>query len=162
MKLKNPILSSKSWYIQLFLLVITIISKLSFSQHTGLKGNKEWEILKSLKEVEIRYRYDECSLPSQGTHYENVYLQFINKTSEKIIVTWKNEYWYDEKCYGCDNTSSEFEKSITLDPFETAEGKCAMDTKKQLVILSKMLDLENQSVLTNFNLKDIEVTIAAK
>lgn len=118
-----------------------------------------WQLLESNEFIDINYKYEECKIPSQGTHNENVYLQIKNKTGNAISVEWNTEYWYNDKCYGCETSNIENHKSIYLAPNTILEGVCTKDVNPALVIFSKMLNIETNSVLTNFNLRDIKITL---
>ncbi len=118
-----------------------------------------WQVLLSNELIDINYKYGECIVPSQGTHDEFVYLQIKNKTNKELNIEWNTEYWYSGKCYGCEDGNTENHKTIHLIPNTTMEGICAKDVNPALVILSKMLNIETNTELTNFNLRDIKTTI---
>ena len=118
-----------------------------------------WQLLANNEFIDINYKYGECNLPSQGTHDEFVYLQIKNKTNKELKIEWNTEYWYNEKCYGCEDGNTENHKTIHLIPNTTIEGICAEDVNPALVILSRMLNIKINTELTNFNLREIKTTI---
>jgi len=121
-----------------------------------------WQTLKEDDKIEIRYRYSDCDLPSNGTHNENVYLQITNKTNQKIQLEWNTEYWYNDKCIGCEKENMENHKTLLLKPNQTLEGSCSEKCDQSLMIFSKMLNFDIKSVLTDFNLRDLKTTVISK
>ena len=119
----------------------------------------DWQLLFSNEFVEINYRYAVCDLPTEGTHKENVYIQIKNKTDKNLKCDWNTEYWYDGICSGCQGSNPEFHKSVMLKPNQTRDGICTTDRDLfVLQIFSKMMN-HNIRELTNFDLKDIKVTV---
>ncbi len=116
-----------------------------------------WQQLVTTPSVTINYKYNECHLLTQGTHHENVYLQVKNLSPVKLKLEWNAEYWYNDKCYGCDG-DAEFKKTLILEPNALLEGFCSETTPRELVIFSKMLDFDIKTELKNFNLKNLTVT----
>jgi hypothetical protein len=141
----------------LLLFAIALLS-CSFTNDGNKIKSSAWQSFKSTDQFEINYRYAECNLPSSGTAYENVYLQIINKTDQKIQLEWNGEHWYNEKCNGCEPGRTENHKTVVLNPKETKEGSCTKDCDHSLIITSKMLNREIKSELTDFNLRDITIT----
>jgi hypothetical protein len=124
-------------------------------------GNKirsgTWQQLQNNDQITINYRYADCELPANGSHNENVYLQIINKTNEKIRIEWDGENWYNGKCNGCEPGRTENHRTVILQPKETIEGSCSTQCNPALMITSKMLKRESKSELTDFNLRDLSV-----
>jgi uncharacterized protein YcfL len=121
--------------------------------------SSEWQLLANNEFVAISYKYEECNLPSQGSHDEFVYLQLKNKTTNALTIEWNTEYWYNEKCYGCEANNNENHFTIQLMPNTILEGVCAENVNPALKILSKMLNIETKTVLTDFSLRDIKITV---
>lgn len=118
-----------------------------------------WQSLLQNQSVEINYKYTDCNLPSEGTHNEYYYLKVINKTDKKLQVEWMEEVWYNGKCSGCGATDKENKRLIILLPGEAKEGACDVSADRNLKIFSKMLNWKLTRELTNFNLKELKVTI---
>lgn len=164
----NLIIFSKVKRANLLLLIGIIFISNVYAQNTAVIPSTTsetkvksavWQLLASNEFIDINYKYGECKLPSQGTHDEFVYLQIKNKTNKELKIEWNTEYWYNEKCYGCEDGNTENHKTIHLIPNTTIEGICAEDVNPALVILSKMLNIKISTELTNFNLRDIKTTI---
>jgi hypothetical protein len=122
----------------------------------------DWQLLLSNEFVDVSYRYAECSLPSEGIHNEYAYIQIKNKTSKELKIEWNTEYWYNDKCTGCDAGNKEDHKTVILKSNETLEGNCSKDCQHSLMILSKKLNLNMKTTLTNFNLRDLKATPITK
>lgn len=144
--------------LQLYTLcIVAILFCSSFTDGEQKIKSASWQILQTTDQIDIRYRYAECKLPSNGSYNENVYLQVVNKTNKPLTVEWDTEHWYDGKCIGC-GYNTENHKTIQLRPLETKEGTCAENSESSLRILSRMLTPGSTSTLTDFNLKNIKVT----
>lgn len=136
--------------------VLFLCSSFTLKDETKIRS-ANWQILHSTSEIEICYRYEECKLPASGLNNENVYLKITNRTANTLKVEWATEYWYNNKCNGCEEGSQENNKSIILNPMEAKEGKCSENCESELKIFSKMLGKGTRSELTNFNLKNIKI-----
>lgn len=166
MKTYHTIFSINKLSNLLLIIGIGFISNLYAQNATSIQSPSEtkvkssaWQLLASNEFIDINYKYGECNLPSQGTHDEFVYLQIKNKTNKELKIEWNTEYWYNGKCYGCEDGNMENHKTIHLIPNTTIEGICAEDVNPALVILSKMLNVKINNELTDFNLRDIKTTI---
>jgi len=126
------------------------------STETKVKS-EQWQPLFSNGSVEISYRYTACDLAVDGTKNENMYLQVRNKTAGEISCQWDTEYWYNGKCNGCEAGNAENHNTLLLKPNETIQGSCSEKSNPSLMILSKFLNMESNTELTNFNLKNIQV-----
>jgi uncharacterized protein YcfL len=151
--MKKLDITTKTLYSILSLGMLLIIT--SFNDY-DLK-NTEWQLLQSNQYVEINYRYGDCELLSQGIYNENVYLQIINKVERKISVEWITEYWYNNKCIGCENNGLENHKTIILEAKQTVEGVCSEENDPNLKIFSKALKGQTTSKLSKFYLKNVQV-----
>jgi uncharacterized protein YcfL len=138
--------------------LILLSSSFVITENEPKKRSADWQLLYSTGQIDVRYRYSECSL-ANGSNNENVYLQIVNKTAGTIKVEWNTEYWYNGKCNGCESGNMENHKSVSLKPMETKEGTCSENCESPLRIFSKMLGSGTKSELTDFNLKDIEIKI---
>jgi hypothetical protein len=134
------------------------LSSLNLSS-TPPPGDYEWQKLISNDFVEISYRYQHCDLPAEGMNNEYVLLRIENKVSSELTVEWDIEYWYNDKCIGCSENSSENHIIINLLPGETLEGDCTKFRDRSLTILSKMLHIKSSSVLTDFKLNSLTTSV---
>lgn len=136
-------------------ILLMIVSSDLFSQEKSRPAT--WKTYYENAQVRIEFHYEECKLPSEGTHKEMVYLKVINKTSDIVQVSWEKNLWYGDKCYGCEGDNSEFYVTMLLKPSESREGNCDKMCPNELKIFSKMLNHENLRVLNGFELKDVKV-----
>jgi len=120
---------------------------------------ENWTSLISNDLVDINYRYEICDLPSEGMRNEYLYIQVINRVNEEVVVEWDSEYWYNGNCIGCDSEGSEHHQRLVLLPNETIEGSCANFRNQSLVILSKMLHIDSNTELTDFNINSLSAII---
>ena len=133
----------------------------SASMHTNTAAkikSEQWQSLCGDGSIEISYKYVKCDLASEGTSQENVYLQIQNKTDREVKLEWNTEYWYNGKCNGCESGNAENIKTIVLKPNESKEGYCAEGSDPSLKILSKMLNMNDNTELTNFNVSNVRST----
>lgn len=156
MILKNKLTGKKLLYL-FFIPGIIFYSALSTAQDLKVKST-EWLALNLLEYVDISYRYDECSLPSQGTEIEYVYLKFTNKTDQVVQIEWKTEVWYNGKCSGCKGgNTAENNCILLLKPLETKEGLCSELCDPKLRILSRILNFDLKKELTDFKLSNLKI-----
>ena len=113
---------------------------------------EKWETYFRNSQVEILYRYFDCHDETNGIHQEKVFFKFINRTGNKLLVSFAKELFYnrshsistDEKVY-----------KLYLQPNKVVEGFCS-DKDTVFYIFSKQLNF-NSTMLQNFELKNIEV-----
>jgi hypothetical protein len=157
MKIHKP-LSGKLvlWLFHTTFLTLLLIA--TSGQAQQINKPSDWQVYYENNEVRVEYKYQSCNLPWEGSHNENVYLKFVNKTTTLITVSWRNELWYNGKCHGCDG-NIEFKNQLQLSPGSTQQGSCSTSSPKELVILSKLLNVESKTKLSGFDLKDVTVKI---
>jgi hypothetical protein len=136
-------------------LAFLFISSITFSQKEG--ETYEWILLQNENGVKIEYRRGECNLPDQGSYTEQVYLKFTNTTDKLILVDWKYDVTYGDKCFNCDGKNEEMNQSLKLEPGTSKEGACGDNNDLRLSIFSKMLDMKLPDELTEFHVKDVVV-----
>jgi hypothetical protein len=107
-------------------------------------------------QVRVTQQTENCHDESNGTHRQYIFLQFENLSDKPITVSFKKELWYNEQCTTCGKKSDEYEMSISLDAKEKKISSCEK-RERAFSVFSKMLDNTSNSVLTKFELKDIQV-----
>ncbi len=148
------------------LLIVMFVSNVSAQENvekmstitSNKTKSKNWTLLLNNEYVIVNYKYEECNLLSEGSYNENVYLQIVNKTSKEIKAQWNTEYWYNGKCNGCEIGNNENFKTVLLSPNQIVEGECSKECNQALMIFSEMLNFEIKSKLTNFNIRDLQIT----
>lgn len=116
-----------------------------------------WKDYHNSDQLKVSFKSFQCIDEINGTDHNYILLKFENKTTEKISVSFKQELWYDNLCVNCESTTSEYKKTIILNPNETIEGNCA--SKSDLKIFQNMPSGLTKRALTKFELKDIQSTI---
>lgn len=113
-----------------------------------------WQTYKSLPEADIFYKVEQCHDEVNGLHREYVLLKFVNKTNEKIKLTWNVERYEGTACNTCGK--SEYTYSLELTPNQTIEGDCVTHDKKTTVFI-RHLDLPNPKPFSKFELGSLAV-----
>lgn len=118
-------------------------------------GQNDWATFYNDNVVSIDYRYDDCHRPEDGIHKQNVHLKFSNLTNQRVVVSYQKSTSYNNKPAATSGAENTF--TVTLKPGEILEGSCGLKDKR-LYIFVKMLDGTSSSVLTAFDLVNINVT----
>lgn len=129
--------------------VLVLLALSSFS----LKENEN--TIFSNNKVTIQEISQGCNDTKNGINKEYVFLNFTNKTSKAITVTYYTELFYNNTCYTCNN-KEEYTFSIVIPANGSTSGNCA-NKSQGLAIFSKMLDGVKASKLTNYSIKNIVV-----
>lgn len=116
---------------------------------------KDWSILYTNEQITVEYKEIRCQSNENGTDNNYLILKFTNKTNKTLQIQFTNEVHYNGQCVNCDISKEENNKSITLNPNETIEGKCSSD--KTLKVFSKMNTEFGKTSLTNYTIKNIQV-----
>ncbi|MFZ4414134.1 MAG: hypothetical protein ACOYOV_13710 [Bacteroidales bacterium] len=148
--------------------IILFVMLLFFSNYT--KGNqsnnnseqqptkKEWKLLFEKNGVQVYAIYEDCDDIINGIHQENAVLKFVNTTDRNLSIDWDLKIWYNGSCVNCDKNEKEHHFATHLKAGETKRGSCeTRNINRELVIFSKFLNMENKSVLTNFELQNVQV-----
>lgn len=147
----------------LFFTSITLLMFVStFTLADGPKAkakSAKWASLTKTNLLAVDYRYEECKLPSQGTDQEIVYLHLKNLTNQSISVSYNLLKYYNGKCLNCDGREEGTAYTFELKPKATLQGSCGQNTQNGLCIFSKMLNVEAESVLTNFEITNLKVEV---
>ncbi len=136
-------------------LVFLIISSISFSQKDG--ENYKWFVLQNDNGVKIEYRKAECNIPEKASYTEQVFLKFTNTSDKLVMVDWKYDVTYGEKCFNCDGTNEEMHHTLKLEANTSKEGTCGDNNDLHLSIFSKMLDMRLPDEMKKFHVKDVVV-----
>lgn len=114
-----------------------------------------WQTYKSLPEADIFFKLEQCHDNVNGIHREYVLLKFVNKTNNRIKLSWNMERYEADVCTTCNK--DEYKYSLELDPNQSVEGECATHDKK-LSVFVKHLDLPNAKPYSKFELGSLTVT----
>lgn len=121
-----------------------------------------WKSLQETAELKINYKLTECNVPKDGFYAEYIFLEFINKTNKKVIVSWEPELFYNGECATCNLTGQEKVYTITLNPGESIIPNCDYndDESRKLSIFSKWTMVKNKRTLSSYNLANITTKIS--
>lgn len=101
----------------------------------------DWRLHLKNEQVEIYFKKSDCHDIVNGIHQEKILVKYINKTTEKLEISFLKAATYN----GYTNTSAENSCTVVLAPNESREGICS-DRDKSLTIFSKHLDMEGASL----------------
>ena len=142
---------------------IVLCSFLSFSQEKSIKNKldnsiRNWTELKSFDQVSIDFKFEDCDA-SMGYDKEVIHLKITNKTSEKITMTWHMWLYFNGVCKTCDYPQ-EYTYTLNLEPNQTLEGDCSLNSDNRLSIFSKFNDSRytGGSYLTDFDMHNMKIT----
>jgi len=122
------------------------------------KLKRVWTLYMEKDGIQVYSMYEDCNDKVNGIHQENVVLKFVNTTGKNLSVDWDLILWYSDKSINNDNSDKEYHFSIHLNAGETKAGSCKNRNKsKEMVIFSKFLNMENKSVLNEFELRNFDV-----
>lgn len=130
--------------------LLAILSFIVFQ--TNVSG---WQTYKTLPQVDIMYKMEQCHDEVNGMHREYAILKFVNKTNNKLKLTWNLERYEGTSCSTCGK--DEYNYSLELNPNETIEGNCVTQDRLTTVFV-KHLDLPNHTTFTKFELGNLTVT----
>ena len=101
----------------------------------------DWQLHLKNEQVEVYFKKSDCHDIANGIHQEKILVKYINKTTEKLEISFLKAATYN----GYTNTSAENSCTVVLEPNESREGICS-DRDKSLTIFSKHLDMEGVSL----------------
>ena len=129
---------------KLLILLLTVSSFSSFSQDVNWKNYSEKD------GVIINKGMIDCN----GN--ELLTFKITNTNNQKAVISWHEEVWVDGICKQ-DGKSSEYFRTLTLNPNEIVAGSCSF--KESFYIGSKVKRGNRVMTLTAFSLNNISVKI---
>ena len=148
----------KNTLIAVFLAFVSLYSSNLFAINPN-----EWTAYVDNDSVKIEFIYSNCEY-TETFNQEFVILRIINKLNAELVISWKDELWYDDICANCEQDNVESRKVINLKAGEKLEGGCNMHS--HLKIFSKFTDkiedlpilgVERIATLSRFELKNITI-----
>ena len=143
----------------IFLLLITMLF-LSLSVRAENPNN--WITYYDDASILIEYQYKNCEYDRFDE--EKIILKITNKFNKDILLSFKEELWYDEECINCNfENENEFFKSINLLANEVKIGTCERNNRLTIFakFTEKLIDMPgvNKIIeLTKFELKKINIS----
>lgn len=144
------------------LFVALLLSGLSYAQEYSTskidaktEHPTDWTTYVSDAEFTIDYKFADCD-PSMGYDNESVLLKIENHSSEKVVLSWYMDLYYDNDCKTCDYPE-EYLFRIIVEPNQTVAGHCEVDADYRLKIFSKFTDDKKKGgvSLTGFELRKL-------
>ena len=129
---------------KLLILLLTIFCFTSFSQDVN------WENYSEKDGVIINKGMIDCN----GN--ELLTFEITNTNNQKVVISWYEEVWVDGVCKQ-DGKSSEYFRTLTLNPNESIAGSCSF--QESFYIGSKIKRGSRVMTLTSFSLNNISVEI---
>jgi hypothetical protein len=129
---------------KLLILLLTVSSFSSFSQDVN------WKNYSQKDGVIINKGMIDCN----GN--ELLTFKITNTNNQKVVISWYEEVWVDGICKQ-DGKSSEYFRTLTLNPNESVAGSCSF--QKSFYIGSKVKRGNRVMTLTSFSLNNISVEI---
>ena len=128
-------------------LLILLLSVFSFSFYAQ---DVNWENYSEKNGVIINKGMIDCN----GN--ELLTFEITNTNNQKVVISWYEEVWVDGICKQ-DGKSSEYFRTLTLNPNEIVAGSCSF--KESFYIGSKVKRGNRVMTLTAFSLNNISVKI---
>ena len=134
-----------------------------YSSNLFANNPNEWTTYFDNDSVKIEFIYSNCEY-TETFNQEFVILRIINKLNAELVISWKDELWYDDICANCEQDNTESRKVINIKAGERIEGGCNINSN--LKIFSKFTDkiedlpilgVEKIATLSRFELKNITV-----
>lgn len=133
-------------------LVLSLSLLLLLSSFSLKKGG---DVLFSNNKLTIEAITEGCNDIKNGINKEYIFLNFRNKTTQDVTVTYYTELFYNGTCYSCSN-KEEYTFTIVIPANGIISGSCANKTQA-LAIFSKMLDGVKSSQLTSYSIKNVVI-----
>lgn len=133
--------------------------KLTTAQEQQLDLNQPdvWINYMENAQLKINYKVVACHDYVNGIHRKAAFLQFENKTSDELNVSWFLKTYFNEICKTC-GAEEEYTYSVTLAPNEIRTASCeGRKDYGEMVVYLKHLDLPNPTQITNFELSQISI-----
>ena len=138
--------------------IFSIMILLSWGQNqVDLSDLNTWETYFETNQIKIEYKVVDCEYNSDGLAQRNVLLKYVNKTPNKLDVSWSLDLYFDDKCKTCNSFNGEYDFNISLAPNSTYEGACNLKHRYDRKLFVRHINLENESILTNFQLSNLQV-----
>ena len=145
------------------LIVLGIACISLYSGNLFASNSNDWITYFDNDSVKIEFIYSDC-VYTETFNQEFVILRIINKLNAELIISWKEELWYDDICANCEQDDTESRKVINIKEGERLEGDCNINSN--LKIFSKFTDkikdlpilgVEKIATLSRFELKNITI-----
>ncbi len=142
----------------LILSTVFTVNLMGQNSYPAIERSTDWILYQESNGVQQYYKFTECNIPEEGFYREYVLIRLVNTTNSIKQVDWDIVKWYGEKCINPDGNIEEQHRSVLLQPNETLDGSCALDTDKTLKMFSKFLNYKFEDwILSHFELRNFIV-----
>lgn len=111
-----------------------------------------WQVYSIVETVTISFKIVDCNY-NQGFDQQLVLLKYTNNSSERVVLDFNTELYYNGVCKTCN--IDEYRFSVALSPNESIEGECVHGQGGELQFFSKSID---EKVQLTEELSDFEFT----
>lgn len=159
--LKSKAMRNLSISLVLGILILLNSASIAFAQNSPYVNysdiEKEWKLYEGDNGAQVYYKKADRNDKANGIFQELVLFKFVNTTNTKLEISWSTENWYDGKCWNCNKTNNEEDKTLVLDAGESIEGEAVGDTNRDLQLFSKFLNYDDKPELTKFRFINLQV-----
>lgn len=154
---------NKLLYAMLFLLLFIIQGKTAIAQSSELLNefnahayHSDWKIYKQTEQLNIYYKYSDCSDIQNGIYPEFLLFKVENLTQDKLYTYWNWEFAYDGRIMSREG-SDENLVQLTLEPKLSLEASCDFNEYSILKIYIQDKQDSQSSKLTAFSILDLNI-----
>ena len=154
---------NKLLYAMLFFLLFIIQGKSAnaqsfelFSEINTHAYHSDWKIYKQTEQLNIYYKYSDCSDIQNGTNHEYLLFKVENLTQKKLYAYWNWEFAFNGKIMSVEG-SDENLIQVTLEPDSDVEASCEYNEFSHLKIFVQDKKNAQISKLTAFSIIDLNV-----
>jgi hypothetical protein len=133
--------------------------KQAYTQVIKLTKASNWQPIYKTQALTIDYIVNTCENKDLNVNSERVHLRLNNPSNNAVKIEFDYQLYYDEKCYGCDDNTGEFHKTVILPAKKNKEGSCNTTKETDLSFFSKWIGLpSNKEELSHFQISNIKIT----
>lgn len=121
------------------------------------QAQTDWEVLREAAPgVKLLRQEVEWQDISHGVHNKVVILRLVNQSDKTVQVSWRENLYYNEKCYQCESEAAQ--RSFRLEAGQKIEGELDFDAPQNgLRIFSRSMSGHTETRLTDLQILDFTV-----
>lgn len=145
---------------RLYAFALSLAPFFGFAQNAPIQS-ENWYTLTSTPAYKIEYRSQYCERLEDDLDRNNLIVRITNLSNNDLQIEYFNDLYYNDKCLTCNSESEEVKTSVRIKAGQSVEGHCD-DTNSSLRHFINFTEIENQSVLTKFDVRQIKVSATIK